>query len=69
MCRISSAEMHYASLLCVEDAAIDRPTMLEMLNMLTNESTPLLCLKNQHFLSEEKQLRQILLIKSLNFIP
>lgn len=31
----------HANLLCVEDAAIDRPTMSKMLNMLTNESTPL----------------------------
>ena len=29
------------SLLCVEDSAIDRPTMSDMLSMLTNESTKL----------------------------
>ncbi|KAK4594731.1 hypothetical protein RGQ29_018439 [Quercus rubra] len=31
----------HVSLLCVEDGAIDRPTMLDMLSMLTNESTQL----------------------------
>ena len=31
----------HVSLLCVEDGTIDRPTMLDMLSMLTNESTQL----------------------------
>ncbi|KAL4598181.1 hypothetical protein ACB092_11G041400 [Castanea dentata] len=31
----------HVSLLCVEEGAVDRPTMLDMLSMLTNESTQL----------------------------
>ncbi|XP_065630882.1 cysteine-rich receptor-like protein kinase 10 [Quercus suber] len=31
----------HVSLLCVEDDAVDRPTMSDMLSMLTNESTQL----------------------------
>lgn len=31
----------HVSLLCVEEGAIDRPTMSDVLSMLTNESMPL----------------------------
>ena len=31
----------HVSLLCVEEGAVDRPTMSDMLSMLTNESTQL----------------------------
>ncbi|KAL4598183.1 hypothetical protein ACB092_11G041600 [Castanea dentata] len=44
------------SLLCVEDGAIDRPTMSDMLSMLTNESTKLPLPKKPAFSIARKQI-------------
>jgi len=39
----------HVSLLCVEDSAIDRPTMSDVLFMLTNENMPLALPKKPAF--------------------
>lgn len=40
----------HVALACVEDCAVDRPTMSEVVSMLTNESWPLPVLKKPAFL-------------------
>ena len=59
----------HISLLCVEDDAITRPTISNMLSMLTNDSNQLPLDKNPHFLLARKQLWQIFLRKNQKFIP
>ncbi|KAL4598185.1 hypothetical protein ACB092_11G041800 [Castanea dentata] len=44
----------HVSLLCVEEGVVDRPTMLDMLSMLTNESTQLALPKKPAFSNERK---------------
>ncbi|CAB4277012.1 unnamed protein product [Prunus armeniaca] len=49
----------HVGLLCVEENASDRPTMSNVISMLTNESMPSALPTSQHFLQEEMWLKLV----------